>query len=208
MAILEFDKICPNCEAENVEVIHYADDIDHKGFVLSVEGLQEHSCKSCGHEWKTQGDFEHDLDILKYAFVTERDKKRATEGLLTAKEIEEIRTLYNINQREAAVLFGGGYNAFNKYESGEVLQSFAMDRLLRMTKAFGKHAIEFLKDVHANQEYIVFKAVKFDTEKMSYNRVAKFHSSSVNVVDVSSNIPKVFVMPRDRNQGGTNIYGR
>lgn len=208
MAILEFDKVCPNCGAADVEVSNYADDVEHKGFVLSVEGLQEHVCNSCGHDWKTQSDFEHDLEILKSAFVIVRDKKRAEEGLLTGKEIENIRTFFDINQREAAALFGGGYNAFNKYESGEVLQSFAMDRLLRMTKAFGKHAIEFLKNVHTEQEYVVYKTVRFDTANMPYNQVAKSHTSSAHAVDVGLDMSAIFAIAPHQNSREAVVYAR
>jgi len=64
--------------------------------------------------------------------------------MLSGDQISRIRIALGLSQREAASLFGGGYNAFNKYESGEVLQSFAMDRLLRLASVIGPEVISLL----------------------------------------------------------------
>ena len=73
------------------------------------------------------------------------DAKRYADGLLVGDEIRAIRTQFDLSQQEAAELFGGGVNAFSKYERGDVLQSVAMDRLLRAT-AFYPFLIEFLRE--------------------------------------------------------------
>jgi len=39
-----------------------------------------------------------------------------------------------LTQKDASSLFGGGANAFSKYERGDVIQSDAMDRLMRLVK--------------------------------------------------------------------------
>src|SRR5699024_9109270 len=44
-----------------------------------------------------------------------------------------VRKQFDLTQQGAALLFGGGTNAFSKYERGDVIQSVAMDRLLRLT---------------------------------------------------------------------------
>jgi HTH-type transcriptional regulator/antitoxin MqsA len=41
-----------------------------------------------------------------------------------------------LTQETASKIFGGGENAFSKYESGKVAQSAAMDRLLRLAYEF------------------------------------------------------------------------
>lgn len=193
MAILDFDKVCPQCEAENVDILNYADDVEHKGFILSVEGLQEHICNSCGHDWKTQEDYAHNFEILKAAYAVVRDKKRVEQGLLTAKEIENIRRRFGFSQREASTLFGGGYNAFNKYESGEVLQSFAMDRLLRMTMAFGWEAIEFLSNPYADHKFVINKYViaNFDGVKTASFTTTNTESSNKVLGDFNTPIRRV-----------------
>jgi len=53
------------------------------------------------------------------------------DGLLTAQEIVALRNKLGLTQQDAAKIFGGGTNAFSKYERSEVIQSAAMDKLMR-----------------------------------------------------------------------------
>ena len=53
------------------------------------------------------------------------------DGLLLSDEIRSIRKGLGLNQQEASKLFGGGVNAFSRYECGETMQSKALDQLLR-----------------------------------------------------------------------------
>ena len=145
---------CPKCRAQNSGVIEYSDTVDFRGLELDVEKLQETRCGNCGHKWTTKEQHAHNSVVMREAYGVQRDKIREAEGLLGSHEIAQLRENFGLNQREAATLFGGGFNAFNKYESGEVLQSFAMDRLLRLSKAVGAPAIEFLRDV--TSPFIVF----------------------------------------------------
>ncbi len=50
-----------------------------------------------------------------------------------------------MSPKEAARILGGGPKAFYKYESVDVLQRFAMDRLLRLADAVGMRSVEFLR---------------------------------------------------------------
>ncbi len=61
-----------------------------------------------------------------------REAKKKLDGLLSCEEIRDIRTRLGLTQEEAAKIFGGGVNAFSKYERGEVTQSAAMDKLIRV----------------------------------------------------------------------------
>ena len=73
-----------------------------------------------------------------------RDAKRKADGLYSKEEIKVVRDGLGLTQAEAAELFGGGKNAFSKYECGEVTQSVAMDKLLRICAA-NRSAFETLK---------------------------------------------------------------
>lgn len=53
-------------------------------------------------------------------------------GLMTADEIRTTRKKLKLTQREAAEIIGGGPNAFQKYEAGDVILSKAADNLLRL----------------------------------------------------------------------------
>lgn len=146
---------CPVCNTVNPVIITFSDEVDFRGMELDVEDLQESKCRNCGHKWVTGEQRAHNNSVMRDAYALVRDELREKHGLLTGQEIAHMREIFALNQREAASLFGGGYNAFNKYESGEVLQSFAMDRLLRLTAAVGRPAVEFLKDVFSTPNFIV-----------------------------------------------------
>jgi putative zinc finger/helix-turn-helix YgiT family protein len=146
---------CPLCKSADVRILRYSDTVDFRNMELDVENLQQSKCTNCGHKWTTSEQRNHNNSVIREAYVDERDKLRTKDGLMTGQEIASIREYFGINQREAASMFGGGYNAFNKYESGEVLQSFAMDRLLRLTKVVGKPAVDFLRDVFSTPNFIV-----------------------------------------------------
>jgi putative zinc finger/helix-turn-helix YgiT family protein len=146
---------CPLCKSESVVVITYSDTVDFRNMELDVENLQKSKCNNCGHKWTTNEQRNHNNSVMRNAYVVVRDQLRTKHGMLTGQEIAQVRERFGIHQREAAVIFGGGYNAFNKYESGEVLQSFAMDRLLRLSAAVGESSIEFLKNVFEPPNFFV-----------------------------------------------------
>lgn len=58
--------------------------------------------------------------------------KKQVEGLLTGCEVRQLRESLGINQSQAAQIFGGEPVAFSKYENDDVMQSEAMDKLLRL----------------------------------------------------------------------------
>lgn len=118
----------------------YEDTADFRSLLLEVEGLKRFRCEKCNHTWEGVEQAEYNKDILRQAYNTKRDLVREQLGLLSGQEIHKIRELLDLTQKEASALFGGGANAFNKYESGEVLQSVAMDRLVRLAFWLGNPA--------------------------------------------------------------------
>jgi len=104
-------------------------------------------CNSCRHSFQTKAQIESNFDRTRNAYAVARDERRARDGLLSSAEIVQIREHLGLRQREAAALFGGGSNAFNKYESGEVLQSVPMDRLLRLASGVGMYSVKLLQAV-------------------------------------------------------------
>jgi len=117
--------ICPVCEVGILTKNSYADDFEHNGSSLHVEGLESCVCDTCGSNpiLKEQIRYNHRLIV---------DARRRADGLLTGSEIRLLRNHLGLTQKDASELFGGGANAFSKYERGDVVQSVAMDRLLRI----------------------------------------------------------------------------
>ena len=56
--------------------------------------------------------------------------KAKVEGLLLPEDVKRIRKNLKLTQREAGIIIGGGPNAFQKYESGEILVSKAITSAL------------------------------------------------------------------------------
>lgn len=144
---------CPKCSSSAIEAYSYADTVDFRNLELDVEKLESCRCTSCGSRWETRSQAERNQVRIKEEYAKVRDHIRERDGLLPGNRLSEIRKQLSMNQKEASVLFGGGTNSFNKYESGEVLQSFAMDRLVRLTGAIGQRAVEFLRDVDAPHSF-------------------------------------------------------
>jgi HTH-type transcriptional regulator/antitoxin MqsA len=115
---------CSKCGSLEFEVHIEPDDFVRNGQPFTVE--VEHSvCKQCGNEVIFADQIKRNDCVL-------RDAWRKIDGLLTASEIVELRNKLGLTQQEAAKIFGGGINAFSKYERSEVIQSVAMDKLMRL----------------------------------------------------------------------------
>ena len=70
-----------------------------------------------------------DVSASEPAFI---ELKARVEGLLPPSEVRRIRTKLKLSQRKAGAVLGGGQNAFQKYEKGEVGVTQAMSNLLRL----------------------------------------------------------------------------
>jgi HTH-type transcriptional regulator/antitoxin MqsA len=117
---------CPICGASGTLAAEsYDGEIKHNGHILTVQGLERSRCFACNAGPVM-------TDQIRRNQVVIADAKRGIEGFLSGDEIRRVRERLGLSQSAAANVFGGGENAFSKYERGEVLQSFAMDRLLRV----------------------------------------------------------------------------
>jgi len=120
---------CPICETGILVSNTYTGVIQHKGNDLDVPNLECSVCKSCGADPVL-------ADQAKRNQARFTDAKRAADRLLSAQEIRSARKNLGLTQHEASRIFGGGLNAFSKYERGEVIQSEAMDKLIRVACQF------------------------------------------------------------------------
>lgn len=121
----ELAPICPICEEGHLESATYTGELDHSGNTLKIDGLECWQCPSCGADPVFP-------DQVRRNHRRYQDARRQADGLLVGSEIESVRKRLGLTQHQAAMVFGGGQNAFSKYERGEVIQSQAMDRLLRL----------------------------------------------------------------------------
>lgn len=117
---------CPVCEEGHLTESTFADDFKHGKKTLHIDGLECYLCNTCGADPVFP-------DQIRRNHLHIADFKRVEDGLLTGAEIKNIRDHLSLSQSVAACIFGGGENAFSKYERGDALQTKAMDTLLRLT---------------------------------------------------------------------------
>lgn len=115
--------ICSICLVES-NIVKEDETISYKGKEIVARGLSFYECPECGEQFA-------DSALDKENSILIREAKKQSEGLLSSKGIKKVREHLGMTQSEAANIFGGGVNAFSKYERGEVSQSEAMDKLMR-----------------------------------------------------------------------------
>ncbi len=112
---------CKLCQSSDISILKAKDSFTYKGQEIEFE-VEYSVCNSCQREFiESQQIQKNDATIL--------SAKKCADGLLSSEEIQAIRKNLGITQEIASKVFGGGENAFSKYESGKVAQSAAMDRL-------------------------------------------------------------------------------
>ncbi|MFM2477127.1 type II toxin-antitoxin system MqsA family antitoxin [Celerinatantimonas sp. MCCC 1A17872] len=119
-------KLCPICGSGHLHAQHEEIEVEHMGHTGFISN-QYSVCDSCGSEQAGAVDARFNKRAM-IAF------KKQAQGLLTGSEVREMRKIWGLSQEDAAKVFGGGPVAFSKYESDDVMQSEAMDRLLRLAK--------------------------------------------------------------------------
>lgn len=134
---------CPDCETGTLNLEKYSDEFEYRGRLLKVDGLQCWVCNHCGAEIIRPDQIRHGDRLF-------ADARRRADGLLTGQEIVALRKRLGLTQRQAADLFGGGANAFSKYERGDITQSVAMDRLMRLVQKH-PHCVEELRSLATGQ---------------------------------------------------------
>lgn len=69
-------------------------------------------------------------------------------GVMTPVEVRAVRKKLKLSQRDAGRFIGGGPNAFQKYESGDIVLSKAADTALRLLSNNPKRLNELLFEQH------------------------------------------------------------
>lgn len=115
---------CPVCEVGQLHecmekiLVEYNTHSENRDSYYSI-------CDSCGAELATADQLRRNKrDTIKF--------RKQIDGLLSGSEVSALRNKLGITQVEAARIFGGGPVAFSKYENDDVVQSEAMDKLLRL----------------------------------------------------------------------------
>ena len=135
-------RICPETGAELRRGIR-AETLTYKGLTTTFEMPG----------WYPEGSDEgiHSGEDMKVSDRALNRLKAQSAGLLTPEEIKRVRKALHLTQGQAGALIGGGPNAFQKYEAGDLLPSKALCNLLRVLSQI-PNAMEVLKKSASTQE--------------------------------------------------------
>ncbi|MFA6015677.1 MAG: type II TA system antitoxin MqsA family protein [Gallionellaceae bacterium] len=123
---------CPICEHSNLQARSYSRNMLHKGVNITAEGLLCDYCEACNIEMTSPDQIDHNVKVIRSAFIAERERVKREQEMLTGAEIRLAREFLGITQKQASKIFGGGPTAFAKYEAEDVVQSVGMDKLIRL----------------------------------------------------------------------------
>jgi HTH-type transcriptional regulator/antitoxin MqsA len=117
---------CPVCGA--AELIHDTRDqpYTYKGVTIAIEAVTGDFCPVCD---------EVILDMAESMRISElmlQFNKQVNAAYVDPGFIVNVRKKLRLDQREAAEIFGGGINAFSRYESGKTKPPLALVKLLKL----------------------------------------------------------------------------
>ncbi len=117
---------CPVCGA--AELIHDTRDLpySYKGETTLIPAVTADFCPACGESITDLPETDRVMREMQ-AF-----NKQVNAAIVDPSFIAGVRKKLHLGQREAAELFGGGVNAFSRYENGKTKPPLALVRLLTL----------------------------------------------------------------------------
>ncbi len=117
---------CPVCGA--VELIHDTRDISYayKGESTMIPAVTGEFCPACGEVVlnREHGD--------RYSEMIGVFQRQVNSAFVDPGYITQVRRKLDLDQRQAAELFGGGVNAFSRYENGKTKPPLALVKLFKL----------------------------------------------------------------------------
>lgn len=98
----------------------------YKGRSTVIRGVTGHFCTSCGEAIFAPPEAER-VSAAMLAF-----NRQVNGSLVDPEFIARVRRKLALDQREAAEIFGGGVNAFSRYERGATRPPVALVKLLKV----------------------------------------------------------------------------
>lgn len=117
---------CPVCGA--AELIHDTRDIPYtyKGDTTVIPAVTADFCPACDESITDMAETERVMREMQ-AF-----NMQVNAAIVDPAFIVKVRKKLNLGQREAAEIFGGGINAFSRYENGKTKPPLALVKLLKL----------------------------------------------------------------------------
>lgn len=130
---------CPSCGT--ADLVHDTRDLPYtyKGESTLLPRVTGEFCPACDEPILDASESRRTMDLM-LAF-----SKQVNASLVDPEFIASVRKKLDLDQREAGEIFGGGVNAFSRYENGKTKPPVALVKLL---KVLDRHP-ELLDEVRA-----------------------------------------------------------
>ena len=130
---------CPVCGV--AELIHDTRDLPYtyKGETTTIPAVSADFCPACDESITDMAETERVMREMQ-AF-----NKQVNAAIVDPRFILQVRKKLHLDQREAAEIFGGGINAFSRYENGKTRPPLA---LVKLFKLLDRHP-DLLREIRA-----------------------------------------------------------
>ncbi|MDL2290995.1 type II toxin-antitoxin system MqsA family antitoxin [Desulfovibrio sp. OttesenSCG-928-F20] len=128
---------CPVCGVAELENATKDLPYTYKGETIIVENVTGRYCSVCDDMILGPDESE------RFSNAAMELNKRVNASIIDPKLIRTIRKKLHLNQKQASKIFGGGPNAFSRYETGKALPPHSLMQLLRL---LDKHP-DLLQDI-------------------------------------------------------------
>lgn len=117
---------CPSCAA--AKLVHDTRDMPYtyKGESTVIPAVTGDFCPACGEAVLDAG------ESMRTSTAMLQFNKQVNASIVDPAFIASVRKKLALDQREAAEIFGGGVNAFSRYETGKTKPPLALVRLLQV----------------------------------------------------------------------------
>jgi HTH-type transcriptional regulator / antitoxin MqsA len=117
---------CPACGA--AELVHDTRDVPYtyKGESTLIQGVTGDFCPACGEVVMEMA------EGIRNSAAMAAFNKQVNAAIVDPNFIANVRKKLALDQREAAEIFGGGVNAFSRYETGKTKPPLALVKLFKV----------------------------------------------------------------------------
>lgn len=117
---------CPVCGA--AELIHDTRDLPYtyKGETTLIPAVTGDFCPACAESILDAAESDRVMKEMR------EFSKQVNAAIVDPQFIASVRKKLKLDQREAAEIFGGGANAFSRYENGKTKPPLALVKLLKV----------------------------------------------------------------------------
>lgn len=117
---------CPTCAA--AELMHDTRDIpyNYKGEATIIPAVTGDFCPACDESILEVEESRRTMNLML------EFNKQVNASIVDPDFIANVRKKLSLDQREAAEIFGGGVNAFSRYENGKTRPPLALVKLFKL----------------------------------------------------------------------------